>query len=207
MITQRARTMRACVLRLAAAACILALGCRGDDGPPPPPPEYVPPTEWLTFTFDGRDWQPGGRVRANRVANEIFVLPGESTKTWTELVSVSLTYGAQRGTQIPRLLEATKETLEEKCPGLDWQLIEQDERSAVFAWVSRMCKEADEKESGPQTRIARIELGRLGLHQITYDAKTRRLAAGLRQRWIETMRDAQLGPREAAPVPSIPIER
>ena len=184
-----------------ALLAVLAIGCAGAKTPAELPP-YVPPTEWLTFDFDGREWSPGARARESRIAREAYTLPGETAETWTELVSVTLTYGAQRGVELEPLLEITKRGLEEQCPSLDWEVIEMDRRHALFTWVQRVCKD---RELGPQTRIARIEFGRLGLHQVAYDAKTARMAPGLRRTWIDALRNAKLEPRNDEPTTTLPF--
>ncbi len=169
----------------------LALGCAGDGDSPPAKPAFDPPAEYVAFQFDGREWTPGSQKRIGRVIQEIYVLPGETVDEWTELVTRTLALGAQRGTTIGALLEAQRKQLEEACPIVEFETLSQEARSSLYEWSRPQCKELQ-----PQTQIARTIFGRLGVHTLTYTAKSARIAPGLRKRWLETLRTAELEVRK-----------
>jgi len=177
-------------------------GCAGGPEAEEAPPPYDAPLETLSFEFDGREWVPATRTRANRIAQEIYVLPGENEKEWTELVTRVLTFGAQRGTDLEALLKTRREALEKECPIVTWNTIEVTRRSALYEWSRPQCKEL-----GPQLEIGRIVFGRLGLHTIVYAAKTSRIASGLRRQWVDALRDAELEMRAEGAPASAPSAR
>ena len=173
----------------AVLTALIWLGCAGE---PPAPPPYTPPSEWLAFEFDGRDWKAAERTRSPLIAQEVFVLPGETPKEWTELVTVSLGFGGQRGGDLKAVLTQTQKALEKECPAVVWETLLVEKRDALFTWSRPNCK----KDQKAQTEIVRISFGRLGVHRIAYQAKRQEIASGLRRQWIDALRNAKLGPRE-----------
>jgi len=171
----------------AALGVALSIACARGPKQEPPPPPFDPPAETLDFSFDGRDWKPALRQRVGAVGTEIFVLPGETTEEWTELVTRTLSYGAQRGANMEAILRAKKQALEKECPIVEWTVLEAERRSALYEWSRPFCKEL-----APQTEIGRFVFGRLGIHAVAYDAKTSRMASGLRRQWIESLGKAAL---------------
>jgi len=121
------------------------------------------------------------------VGTEIFVLPGENAEEWTELVTRTLSYGAQRGANMEAILRAKQKALEQECPLVEWNVIQVERRSALYEWSRPFCKDLS-----PQTEIGRFVFGRLGIHAVSYDAKTSRMASGLRRQWIESLGKAEL---------------
>jgi hypothetical protein len=168
------------------------VGC-GTKGPVVPP--YNPPAEWLSFQFDGRDWKAAERTRSALIAQEIFVLPGETPKDWTELVTVSLSFGAQRGTDLRGILTTAQKALEKECPAVVWETLLVDKREALYTWSRPNCK----KDQKAQTEIVRVAYGLLGVHRISYQAKRQEIATGLRRQWTESLRNAKVAPREPEP--------
>jgi hypothetical protein len=173
----------------AVLAAWLWLGCASEPAAPPP---YTPPAEWLSFQFDGRDWKVADRTRTPLMATEVYVLPGETPKEWTELVTVSLSFGAQRGVDMQSIVTLAQKTLEKECPALVWNTLLVEKRDAMFEWSRPNCK----KDQPAQTEIVRISFGRLGVHRLTYQAKRQEVAPGLKRKWTEALRSAKLGPRE-----------
>jgi hypothetical protein len=171
---------------------VVWLGCAST---PPAPPPYTPPNEWFSFQFDGRDWKAAERIRSPLIANEIFVLPGETPKEWTELVTVTLTFGVQRGSDLKAILTQTQKALEKDCPAVVWETLLLEKREALYTWRRPNCK----KDQKAMTEIVRISYGRLGVHRIAYQAKREEIASGLRRQWIDALRNAKLGPREPEP--------
>ncbi len=183
---------RASRVACAVLAALIWVGC-GPKVPVVPP--YNPPAEWLAFQFDGREWKAAERTRNALIAQEVFVLPGETPKDWTELVTVSLSFSAQRGTDLKSILTAAQKALEKDCPAVVWETLAIDKRDALYTWSRPNCK----KDQKAQTEIVRVAYGRLGVHRIAYQAKREEIAAGLRRQWIEALRTATLGPREPEP--------
>lgn len=178
-------------------AAVIWLGCAGGEKAAPP---YNPPTEWLAFQFDGRDWKPAERTRTPLGATEIFVLPGETPKEWTELVTVTLTVGLQRGAELKAVLTETQKALEKECPAVAFETLFLEKRDALFTWSRPNCK----KDQKAQTEIVRIAYGRLGIHRIAYQARREEVPSGLRRQWIDALRNAKLGPRAPEPAAQAP---
>jgi hypothetical protein len=172
-----------------------ALCCSGSAQPARPP--YTPPAEYWKFAFDGRVWEPAGKVRDKTSATETFVLPGQTEKNWSELVTTSLTFGAQRSTNVSAMAEMTKKGLEKDCPSFQWTYIERSERDLIYEWSRSLCKNAQ-----AQHELTRLSAGRLGIHKLSYDAKTEQIATGLRRQWLKAIRDATLQLRSSEAPPS-----
>ena len=165
----------------------LGVGCSGGPKAEPGIGPFDPPAEQLAFEFDGREWTPGFQKREGRLSTEIYVLPGETPKEWTELVTRVLTLGGQRGANMDGLVKLKKATLEKDCPIVTFETLALERRSALYEWSRPQCK-----DQGPQTEIGRFVFGRLGIHLVTYTAKTSRVAPGLRRQWVEALRNAKL---------------
>lgn len=188
----RAGTRLACAALAATVSAAVWMGCASK---PPAPPPYTPPTEWLAVQFDGRDWKAVERTRTPLLAQEVFVLPGETTKDWTELVTMSLSFGGQRGVDLKTVLTQTQKALEKDCPAVVFETLLLEKRDALFTWSRPNCK----KDQKAQTEIVRISSGLTGLHRVAYQAKREEIASGLRRQWIDALRSAKLGPREPEP--------
>jgi hypothetical protein len=122
------------------------------------------------------------------------VLTGQDEKSWTEQVTTALTFGAQRSTDVFAIAEATRKTLEKDCPTFRWEYLERSQKNLVYEWSRSLCKDVQ-----PQHEIVRLTSGRLGIHRLSYSAKSPQMAPGLRRQWLKLIGEATLQLREAPP--------
>jgi len=178
-------------LRTSLAVGLLALAaCAGDKAPPPAAP-FVPPPEGWTFEFaDGRTWDPVEQTRSKESAVVIYVLPGQTKEEWSELVTTGLTFGGHRRATVSQLAEVTRKALEKDCQGFKWEIIEESDKNIMYEWRHFGCKD---KQPG-QHEIARLTVGRLGIHRLAYDSRTGRIPTGLRRQWVKAISEATVGP-------------
>jgi len=175
-----------------AAALIALAGCDGTKTTAPAEP-YVPPAEGWTFGFaDGRTWEAVEQTRTRESALVIYVLPGQTKEEWSELVTTGLTFGGHRRATVAQLAEITRKALEKDCQGLKWEILEESEKSIMYEWRHFGCKD---KQPG-QHEIARLTVGRLGIHRLAYDSRTGRIPRGLRRQWVKAISQATVGPLE-----------
>jgi hypothetical protein len=189
-----------------AAALALALGCASGGGGSSGGGAaaggvgYLAPAEHWRFEFDGRDWGEGTQSREKGSAKETFVLPGQDDKSWTELVTTTLSFGAQRTTTVAAVAEQTRKELSKDCPSFQWSIVQELPSTVIYEWSRGLCKDAQ-----PQHELARLSVGRLGIHKLSYSARTPRIPAGLRMMWIKRLRQASLEQRrEDGPPASAP---
>ncbi len=178
----------------------------------PSPRSATFPVEALYAPSDGRDWWIGYKADVGAVRNIEFVLPGERVENWHELVSFQF-FGDPAFPSPQAAMEGLRALMKERCQTTVWNVLRQDENSALYEWRSSDCPGQPD-----QHEIARFLRVKDGTYRIAYVAKTKEILSSRRNQWIEllwqareqeTVKQQNLGgvPRESenqAPTSTLP---
>jgi hypothetical protein len=86
--------------------------------------------------FDGRGWTVGNRQEnATEILTE-YVLPGQTVEDWRELVTSTVFHQA---VPLDRFVNRLRSSLGEGCPSLVWNLIQQDQKTAIYEFHDAGC--------------------------------------------------------------------
>src|SRR5262249_11380246 len=137
---------------------------------------------WLTAqtpTFDGRGWTIGNRQEnATEILTE-YVLPGQTVENWRELVTSTVFHQA---VPIDAFVKRLRSSLTEGCPSLVWNLIQQDQRTAVYEFHDAGCGGF---EATTEIDRVTIEADRR-MYRLAYAAKLQGpLAPARRKEWLD----------------------
>jgi hypothetical protein len=162
-----------------------------------------------TPTFDGRGWTIGNRQEnATEILTE-YVLPGQTVENWRELVTSTVFHQA---VPIDAFVKRLRSSLAEGCPSLVWNLIQQDQRTAIYEFRDAGCGgfEATSEIDG-----VTIESDKR-MYRLAYAAKSKGpLAPARRKEWLDILAHVPLaeglvGARAAAgtspPTPDDPTK-
>lgn len=83
------------------------------------------------------------------------------------------------------VMEDIKASMQARCPGSFWNIINQDSASVMYEW-----KIVDCASNPDQHEIARLLKGNDGVHRIAYTEKTKALSSVVRDKWINALTDA-----------------
>ena len=155
--------------------------------------------------FDGRGWTVGFHQESTiRVLTE-YVLPGQNVDNWRELVTSTVFHQAL---PLDRFLQELRSQLANGCPSLVWNMIQQDQRTAIYEFHDDGCGGF---EATSEIDRVRIEDDRR-MYRLGYAVKTKgALPAARRKEWLEIMKQAPLvegllsappAARPAAPAPN-----
>src|SRR4029077_15734246 len=82
-------------------------------------------------------WKPvGGSDRRGRTLAE-FVPQDESIDNWSRLLTVQ--FIEQRGVSPLELMDRLRATMQSRCPGSPWQIVQQDTTSVLYEWSIARC--------------------------------------------------------------------
>ncbi len=127
--------------------------------------------------FDGRGWAVGHQQSNDEQSLTEYVLPGQTVENWRELVTSQVFF---QPVPLARLLEKSHAAAAQGCPSLVWNVIQQDEKTAIYEWRDSGCGGFE-----PQHELARVTIERDGLYRLAYAAKMKRpLPADRRNQWL-----------------------
>ena len=148
-------------------------------------PVDISKLERPVIVFDQRDWKLDYQdVRNNQVIAE-FVLPGQSVKDWTELVTAQLFVGLR--TEPRYFVKYVKEKTAKTCAGTKWQVVRETPYDITYEWSVKNCSNVPD-----QSEIARVVLGADGLHVLHYAIKMGEMPADNREKWIGCLEASQI---------------
>jgi tetratricopeptide (TPR) repeat protein len=153
-------------------------------GGPATGPQQVP--ERWHFNFDSRHWQLGKQAASSTQEIREYVLPGETVKNWTELV----TSGFYIGSTVPprAAFEGLAKNLKNSCPSFWSGIIEESTDSIIYEWGNR-----DSVSTCPaQHEIARMVRFQSGMAHLHYVKKTKQLTESERSTWLSILRTATI---------------
>ncbi len=152
-----------------------------------------------TPTFDGRGWTVGNQQKnANESLTE-YVLPGQTVEDWKELVTSTVFY---QPVPLDKLVEKLRSSLASGCPSFVWNVIRQDERTAVYEFHDAGCGGFE-----ATSELDRVTIEKDGMYRLAYAAKVKGpLAPARRKEWLEILSQVPLaeGPVGARPQPGTP---
>jgi hypothetical protein len=138
--------------------------------------------------FDGRAWTVG-HEQQNGVQSIIeYVLPGQTVENYRELVTSQVFF---QPVPVARLVENFHSSLAQGCPSLVWNVIRQDEKTAIYEWRDSGCGGFE-----PTSELARVTIEKDGLYRLAYTVKGP-LQADRRQDWLTILGQAPLAERTA----------
>lgn len=175
--------------RRAIAAALLMLATSALSGTSQTPP------------FDGRGWTIGNRQEnATEILTE-YVLPGQTVENWRELVTSTVFHQA---VPIEAFVKRLRSSLADGCPSLVWNLIQQDQRTAVYEFRDAGCGGF---EATSEIDRVTIESDKR-MYRLAYAAKIKEpLAPARRKEWLDILTriplaEGLVGARPAAVMPS-----
>lgn len=142
--------------------------------------------EYWNFLLDQREWELGlqGLFRGQQTRK--YVLKGQDTDDWKEIV---ITSRIERlpGESLKQFLHLTREGAAENCPDTKFNVIEEAPDNLLYERIqTRTCDGA-----APQTELRRLVVNSKGMAlSIAYLAKTASLGTIQRNQWIELLRFA-----------------
>jgi hypothetical protein len=142
-------------------------------GPVTPPSSSVP-------RFDGRGWSVGNRAKNARQSLTEYVLAGQTVDNWQELVTSTVYFDPGHSVPLARFVEQIHASMSKGCPSLVWNVIQQDDKTAIFEWRDSGCGGFP-----PQTELARLAVGREGIYRLAYAIKLKGpLPPDKRKEWL-----------------------
>src|SRR5262245_42266803 len=127
----------------------------------------TPGHDSLSFRFSEAHWQPGSTQAVQGMfAIDEFVRPGETLQNWTELLTIQRFHKRFVAQPPETLMYELKTRMEQRCPGVVWQVIRRQEKSILYEWQIATCP------SHPaQHEIARLLDGEVTLWRLAYTVR------------------------------------
>jgi hypothetical protein len=124
----------------------------------------------------------GGSDRRGRTLAE-FVTQGESIENWSRLLTVQ--FIEQKGVTPLECMTQLRATMQSRCPGVSWKIVQQDSTSVLYEWSIAGCG------SNPdQHEIARLLKGNDGIQRIAFTRKGAELGPSEGEQWIKIFSEA-----------------
>jgi hypothetical protein len=157
-----------------------------------------------TAKFDGRGWTIGNRQEnATEILTE-YVLPGQTVDNWQELVTSTIFHQA---VPIDAFVNRLRSSLGDGCPSLVWNLIRQDQRTAIYEFHDAGCGGFDATSEIDRVTIENDRR----MYRLAYAAKIKGpLPPERRKEWLEILTRVPLSeglvsagpdPRTSPPTP------
>lgn len=157
-------------------------------GASPPVLSQALAEETVQFELDDQPWAVGFRRVSSTSALTEWVIPPETVHNWAVLFSTQRLFGmSSRGFTPQKMMLEMKARLEERVPGLVWNVLAEDTSSILYEW-----KVPPGGEIPPQHEIARLFAGAVDIHRIAYVEKVAEIATERRTSWIGRMKAATL---------------
>ena len=130
--------------------------------------------------FHGRAWSIGHQANGARQRLTEYVLPGQTVESWTELVTTTVYHDPSHLVPLARFVAQIHASMTSDCPSLVWNVIQQDEKTAIFEWRDDGCGGFP-----PQNELARLAVGEEGVYRLAYAIKLKGpLAPDKRKAWL-----------------------
>lgn len=136
------------------------------------------------LSTDQRDW----KIILNNVNPEKkailqhYAPDGQTTDNWKELLTVQFYPGMQKNMDLDNFLKTIQSRLLTACPNLKWYVHSFSGQSASYEWSVDSCKGQPD-----QTEVARLYLGKEGLHIWHYSNKDAHLPEAKKQEWLDRL--------------------
>ena len=130
--------------------------------------------------FDGRGWSVGHHAKNARQSLTEYVLPGQTVDNWQELVTSTVYFDPRHSVPLARFVEQIQASMSKDCPSLVWNVIQQDNKTAIFEWRDSGCGGFP-----PQNELARLAVGPEGVYRLAYAIKVKGpLSPEKRKEWL-----------------------
>ena len=144
-------------------------------------------TQLETATFrapdDSGKWKAaGGSDRRGRTIAE-FVPQNESIDNWSRLLTVQ--FIERQGVSPVEFMTQLRATMQNRCPGTAWRIVQQDSTSVLYEWSIAGCG-----ANPDQHEIARLLKGNDGIQRIAFTRKGAELEPNEREQWVRTFSEA-----------------
>lgn len=136
-----------------------------------------------TQSWDGRAWHIGRHSDDARLTLTQWLLAGQTTAHWTELVALQLFGSRQSPDQV---FADLRTNLERSCPKVVWTTLRRDLQSILYTWQVKDCVSRPD-----QHEIAKLVRSDEGVYQISYTARDVTLSPDDRDRWIQLLASFQ----------------
>lgn len=154
----------------------------------PPASSIERSAERSALRFDDRKWRLGFTTHNDRERIEGFVLEGESVENWSELITTQIFPGLETNpSNVGGMVDTTKEMLLKRCPSLKFKEISRTVEDVLYEWEVSGCSGIDN-----QTEIARVILGKDGLHVVHYAVKKVGLTGPEKEKWRSLLKKTTL---------------
>lgn len=144
------------------------------------------PLEGIHAPIDATGWKVAYAKDIRGKGNIVERIPNRETlNSWTKMVTIQFIEGEKRTPQV--FMEGLKSQLIQRCPSVEWSVIESNKASLVYEWKIKSCPGQQD-----QHEVSRLFRGNDGLHRMAYIEKVNQLFKEVRDRWIENLKSAYL---------------
>ncbi|MDX1487951.1 MAG: hypothetical protein R3268_07115 [Acidiferrobacterales bacterium] len=130
-------------------------------------------------SWDGRAWHIARHSDDARLTLTHWLLPGQTTAHWTELVALQLFSSQQSPDQV---LADLRENLERSCPKVVWTTRQKDLQSILYEWQVKDCVSRPD-----QHEIAKLVRSDEGVYRVSYSTRGLTLNPDDKDRWIQLL--------------------
>lgn len=134
-------------------------------------------------SWDGRAWHIARHSDDARLTLTQWLLVGQTTAYWTELVALQLFASQQSPDQV---FADLREKLERSCPKVVWTTLQRDLQSILYEWQVKDCVSRPD-----QHEIANLVRSDEGVYRISYSTRGVTLNSDDRERWIQLLASSQ----------------
>lgn len=144
---------------------------------------YKQYSEEFHLPFDNRGWT---MAYENPEKNTMqYVLPNETLRDWTELVTVQHLYGTQLLFSADAFATTLAPVLTKGCEEVEWSIVETTEDRAIYEWWGDCV-------SGFQHEVGLVLAGQEAIYLAAYTTNGDTMYDGLRTVWLENLMTAEV---------------
>jgi tetratricopeptide (TPR) repeat protein len=126
---------------------------------------FTPPLEVIEFGFDGRDWKLNQqRIELQRTL--LQYIPAAGTSDNEEIVTVERLFNLRKEMSVHELMNDMHKNLQEKFPGIEWNVIEESNNDNDILLEWRLQSE----DTSAQHEIIRLLSGQDDIYRLAYTA-------------------------------------
>ena len=137
--------------------------------------------------LDNRNWKIGHPAGQGGVNIVEYVLEGETVENWSELVTWQYFPEWQKEASLVDFYGDLRKLREQRSPTVTWKLISKSDNEIMYWWSIE-----NDPRFEDQTEIARMLLGKDGIHVLHYTIKRPRLFDSDRDKWIRILRSVRI---------------
>lgn len=145
--------------------------------------------ESLIFQVRETEWQAAYRGGNDREKVLELVRPGESIKTWKDLLSINQIKRDEKnqGATVQQMADSFQQLLRENMGAVHWQVLESSPTSVTIWW-----RTAGNASQPQQHEVMRYLMGRENIYRIAYTTKSRSFTFHNVREWAEKLQQARV---------------